>query len=68
MVDAFRIRAVGQCPDGTQIAYRDQKAYENEWRQRDVSSFARDIWIYDLASGDHRKVTDNPGGDYPPAW
>lgn len=55
-------------PDGTQIAYRDQKAYENEWRQRDVSSFARDIWIYDLASGDHRKVTNNPGGDHAPNW
>ncbi|MEM7492913.1 MAG: S41 family peptidase [Pseudomonadota bacterium] len=55
-------------PDGTQIAYRDQKAYENEWRQRDVSSFARDVWIYDLASGNHRKVTDNPGGDHSPNW
>ncbi|MEL6414312.1 MAG: PDZ domain-containing protein, partial [Pseudomonadota bacterium] len=55
-------------PDGTKIAYRDEKAYENEWRQRDVSSFARDIWIYDLASRAHTKVTDTPGGDHAPAW
>lgn len=55
-------------PDGTKIAYRDEKAYENEWRQRDVSSFARDIWIYDLESRAHTKVTDTPGGDHSPAW
>ncbi|MEM8616390.1 MAG: S41 family peptidase [Pseudomonadota bacterium] len=55
-------------PDGTKIAYRDEKAYENEWRQRDVSSFARDIWVYDIAAGTHTKVTDTPGGDHAPAW
>ncbi|MFN3213286.1 MAG: S41 family peptidase [Henriciella sp.] len=55
-------------PDGTKIAYRDEKAYENEWRQRDVSSFARDVWIYDLESRAHTKVTDTPGGDHAPAW
>ncbi|MHA7898504.1 MAG: S41 family peptidase [Henriciella sp.] len=55
-------------PDGTKIAYRDEKAYENEWRQRDVSSFARDIWVYDIEAGTHTKVTDTPGGDHAPAW
>ncbi|MEO0606809.1 MAG: S41 family peptidase [Pseudomonadota bacterium] len=55
-------------PDGTKIAYRDEKAYENEWRQRDVSSFARDVWIYDLQTGTHTMVTDTPGGDHAPAW
>jgi len=55
-------------PDGTQIVYRDEKAYENEWRQRDVSSFARDIWIYTPETGEHRKVTSNPGGDHAPSW
>lgn len=55
-------------PDGTKIAYRDEKAYENEWRQRDVSSFARDIWVFDLNTGEHTKVTDTPGGDHAPAW
>lgn len=55
-------------PDGTRIAYREEKAYENAFRQRDVSSFARDIWIYDIASGEHEKITDNAGGDHAPAW
>ena len=55
-------------PDGRRIAYREEKAYESQWRQRDVNAFARDIWIYDLASGEHRKVTDNPGGDHSPLW
>ena len=55
-------------PDGTRIAYREEKSYENDLRQRDVSSFARDIWIYDIASGAHEQVTDNAGGDHAPAW
>ena len=55
-------------PDGARIAYREEKAYESQWRQRDVNAFARDIWIYDLASGEHRKVTDNAGGDHSPLW
>lgn len=55
-------------PDGTRIAYREEKAYENDLRQRDVSSFARDIWIYDIASGAHEQVTENAGGDHAPAW
>lgn len=55
-------------PDGTKIAYRDEKSYENEWRQRDVNAFARDIWVYDIETGTHEKITDNPGGDHAPAW
>lgn len=55
-------------PDGSRIAYREEKAYENDFRQRDVSSFARDIWIYDIASGAHEQITDNEGGDHAPAW
>ncbi len=55
-------------PDGAQIVYREEKAYENEWRKFDVSSFARDIWIYDVASGAHRQVTTNSGGDHAPVW
>jgi Tol biopolymer transport system component/C-terminal processing protease CtpA/Prc len=55
-------------PDGTRIAYREEKAYENDFRQRDVSSFARDIWIFDIASGAHEQITTNAGGDHAPAW
>jgi len=55
-------------PDGTRIAYREEKAYESDLRQRDVSSFARDIWVYDIASGEHEQITTNAGGDHAPAW
>jgi len=55
-------------PDGTRIAYREEKAYENDYRQRDVSSFARDIWIYEIATGEHEQITTNAGGDHAPAW
>lgn len=55
-------------PDGTRIVYREEKAYENDYRQRDVSSFARDIWVYDIATGAHEQVTGNAGGDHAPDW
>ena len=55
-------------PSGDRIAYREEKSYESDLRQRDVSSFARDIWVYSTADGSHTKVTDNPGGDHSPVW
>lgn len=54
--------------DGAHILYREEKAYENEWRKHDVSSFARDIWLYTKADGSHRKLTDFEGGDHDPHW
>lgn len=55
-------------PDGARLAYVDEKAYENRWRQRDTSAFARDVWIHDTESGRHTKLTRNPGGDHSPVW
>ncbi|MEM8492915.1 MAG: S41 family peptidase [Pseudomonadota bacterium] len=55
-------------PDGDRIVYREEKAYENEWRQRDVNAFARDIWIYEVSTGAHTRITDNPAGDHAPRW
>jgi len=55
-------------PDGSQIVYREEKAYESEFRQRDNHAFARDVWIYDIASGTHTKITDNTHGDHSPVW
>ena len=54
--------------DGKKILYRDEKAYENEFRKHDVSAFARDIWLHDLESGQHTKLTDFAGGDHNPVW
>ena len=52
--------------DGTKIVYRDEKAYEIEFRKHDVSAFARDIWILDIESGKHTQLTDYAGGDHDP--
>lgn len=54
--------------DGDKIVYRDEKAYEIEFRKHDVSAFARDIWLHDLESGEHTQLTDFEGGDHQPVW
>ena len=50
--------------DGKRIAYRDEKAYEIEFRKHDVSAFARDIWVLDVESGEHTQLTDFAGADH----
>ncbi|MEE4204396.1 MAG: S41 family peptidase, partial [Halieaceae bacterium] len=52
--------------DGQHIFYREEKSYENEWRQRDLNAFARDIWHYNIRTGEHQQLTENPGGDHSP--
>ncbi|MEO1618770.1 MAG: S41 family peptidase [Planctomycetota bacterium] len=54
--------------DGKQIVYRDEKAYEIEFRKHDVSAFARDIWSLDLESEQHTQLTDYEGGDHNPVF
>lgn len=54
--------------DGKKILYRDEKAYEIEFRKHDVSAFARDIWMHDLESGQHTQLTKFAGGDHNPVW
>ena len=55
-------------PNGKQILYRDEKAYENQFRKHDVSAFARDIWLHDINSGEHKQLTTFKGGDHNPVW
>ncbi|TKB58415.1 S41 family peptidase [Ferrimonas aestuarii] len=55
-------------PDGKTIAYMDNKSYEDGLRKHDRSSFARDIWLYDKASKEHKKLTGFAGGDSTPVW
>ncbi|MFW6413275.1 MAG: hypothetical protein ACOC0V_03990, partial [Oceanicaulis sp.] len=68
MVSTVPAEQARYSPEGGRIAYREEKAYESDLRQRDVSSFARDLWIMDLDTGEHEQVTDNPGGDHAPVW
>ncbi len=53
---------------GSRLAYSDQKGYEGEWRKHDDSSFARDVWIYDAASGEHTRLTAFGADDRTPVW
>ena len=52
--------------DGSKIVYRDEKAYEIEFRKHDTSAFARDIWALDTESGKHSQLTKFKGGDHDP--
>lgn len=55
-------------PNGEQVLYRDEKAYENQFRKHDVSAFARDVWLFDTKSGKHTQLTKFAGGDHNPVW
>ena len=55
-------------PDGKRVLYRDEKAYENQFRKHDVSAFARDVWLQDLVTGKHSQLTSFEGGDHNPVW
>jgi Tol biopolymer transport system component/C-terminal processing protease CtpA/Prc len=54
--------------DGSRIAYSDQKGYEDDWRKHDDSSFARDVWVVDLDSGVHTRLTEFGWDDRQPVW
>jgi tricorn protease len=54
-------------PDGRQVVYsplfrdfRSWKRYQGGW--------AQDLWIFDLASHDATRITDNPRSDRDPMW
>jgi Tol biopolymer transport system component/C-terminal processing protease CtpA/Prc len=53
---------------GGRLAYSDEKSYEDEWRKHDDSSFARDVWMYDVASGQHTRLTAFRADDRQPVW
>lgn len=54
--------------NGNMMLYHDRKGGENMWRKHHTSSVARDIWIYDAASGKHTKLTDFVGEDRNPIF
>jgi tricorn protease len=54
--------------DGTRLLYTDQRSIENEWRKHHQSDATRDIWLADLRSGTHRRLTDHRGEDRNAVW
>lgn len=53
---------------GTRIVYEDVKGYENLWRKHHTSAVTHDLWLYDAASGAHKKLTTFAGEDRNPVW
>ncbi len=53
---------------GKRLIYSDHKGYEMEWRKHDNSSFARDVWVWDVAANTHTRLTDFGYDDRQPVW
>jgi len=53
---------------GRRILYEDWKGYESEWRKHHVSPVARDIWLFDTQTRQHRPLTGFGGEDRDPVW
>jgi len=51
---------------GTKMLYQDAKGYEDEWRKHHTSSVARDVWMYDPATGKHQQLTTHVAEDRNP--
>lgn len=54
--------------DASQIIYRSETGYEDEFRKHDKSPFSRDVWIVNLENGSHTNITNLPGGDHSPVF
>jgi tricorn protease len=54
--------------DAGRLAYSDEKGYESEWRKHDTSSFARDLWLWEIASNRHTRLTASGADDRQPVW
>jgi len=54
--------------DGRLMLYHDKKGGENEWRKHHTSAIARDIWVWDVPTGRHHKITPFAGEDRSPVF
>ncbi len=51
---------------GNKIFYHDRKGYEDAFRKHQTSSVARDLWVYDVSTKKHNKLTAFAGEDRNP--
>lgn len=68
MITTIATSELDVSPNGKKIVYRNEKAYENQFRKHDVSAFARDLFVMDLGSGEHTQITNFEGGDHNPVF
>ncbi len=52
---------------GDKLYYTDWKGYEDEWRKHHTSSVCRDVWSYDLTTGEYKNMTNKQVEDRNPA-
>lgn len=64
----FPVQRININKAGDQMLYQDHKGYEDYWRKHHESSVARDIWVYDKNTGEHRQLTTFVGEDRNPVW
>ncbi|MFS4468006.1 S41 family peptidase [Maribacter sp. 2210JD10-5] len=53
---------------GTELLYHDKKGYEDTFRKHHTSAITRDVWKYDMASGEHTQLTSFKGEDRNPVY
>lgn len=53
---------------GTQIVFQDKKGYEDNFRKHHQSSITRDLWTFDLATGQYTQLTNFKGEDREPIF
>ncbi|WP_396637505.1 S41 family peptidase [Maribacter sp. R77961] len=53
---------------GTKLVYHDKKGYEDTFRKHHVSAITRDVWEYDMTTGEHRMLTTFKGEDRNPSY
>ncbi|MDR1370375.1 MAG: DPP IV N-terminal domain-containing protein [Dysgonamonadaceae bacterium] len=54
--------------DGNKIIYQDRKGQEDRFRKHHKSSVTRDIWTYDLQTGQYQALITDPGEDTNPVF
>lgn len=53
---------------GSQMIYHDKPGGENQFRKHHTSSVTRDIWIYDVATNQHKMISSFNGEDRSPVY
>ena len=53
---------------GNQLLYTDMKGYEDAWRKHHTSSVTRDVWLYDMDTKHHQKLSTFKGENRNAVW
>lgn len=54
--------------DGSLLVFHDRKGFEDEFRKHHTSSVTRDVWSFNLKTGEYRQLTGFAGEDRNPVF